>query len=126
MRGKSGWRIGSVENETNVFSTARSRAARAGILRMVKLLRQFVHGEEPHPVLYADVRDALRAAGGNGAYPEHLVDRFTLRMLHKLGYVAEDPSFAPIVRAATWIEGDEEFPPAAYRAIENALSASHL
>lgn len=127
VRGKTGWRIGSVENETNVFSTARTREARAGLLRIVKVLRQFVQGEEPHPVLYADVRAALLfVSGAEGDEPERVADRFVLRLLHKLGYVAAEPSFESLVRDAEWIETDGEMPPAARKAIENALAASHL
>lgn len=127
VRGKSGWRIGSVENETNAFSAARSRAARTGVLRVIKLLRQFVRGEDVQPGLYEDARHALveicRTSETDAA---RISDIFTLRLLHKLGYIAVEDSFNDFVTSSDWTAGGATLPKQAEQAIERALAASHL
>lgn len=125
VRGKSGWRIGSVENECNVFVRAPSREARAGVLAVTKLLRQFVHGEEPHRALFADVRQALLylAAGEN---VEHVYDAFALRLLHKLGYIPTHQSFEHLISRDDWITATTPLSSQAKEAVAAALESSHL
>lgn len=128
VRGKSGWRVGSVQNEVNVFSIARTREARAGVLRIVKLLRQFVQGEEPHPALYADVYTALTYIADEAhEHIAYIADRFSVRMLYKLGYIAAEPTFAPLLEEESeWVRDGKALPDSAQRAIAHALSVSHL
>lgn len=127
VRGKGGWRIGSVENSGNVFSAAQTRAARAAVLRIVKLLRQFVHGEESHPALYDDVRAALTTLPALGAEQvPHLAAACTLRMLHKLGYIAAHDEYRAVLESDNWTDAPLPLPEKAERAIEAAQKASHL
>lgn len=127
VRGKSGWRVGSVENEYNAFQSARSRAARSAALRIVKLLRQYVHGEEPHPALYADVRAALDALPMlQDEDVPHLAATCMLRMLHKLGYIATHDSYEDLLESDTWTMAPAPLPKAAERAVEVAQKSSHL
>lgn len=127
VRGKSGWRIGSVENESNPFTSAPSREARTGIVRMVKLLRQFVYGEEPQASLFDDVRDGLYATK---VLPQpaiaRMTDIFALRLLHKLGYVASDATFQEFLESTEWTHTTTPLPASAERAITEALQVSHL
>lgn len=128
VRGKTGWRIGSATGEANVFTNAGAREARAGIVRVIKLLRQFLHGEEPAPALYDDARMALlalRDLSGSHA-PGHIVELFTLRLLHKLGYIASEPMFERALTDSNWTDGAASLPAEATQAIERALSVSHL
>jgi recombinational DNA repair protein (RecF pathway) len=60
IKGKTGWRIGSVETEGNVFGNALSRQSRGSVVRVLKLVRRFVAGEEPHPELYDELVYALQ------------------------------------------------------------------
>lgn len=124
VRGKSGWRIGSVENECNVFARAKTREARADVLAATKLLRQFVQGEEPHRALFADVRRAL-AHLAEGDAP-HVYDAFALRLLHKLGYVPSHRSFEHLITRDDWLDARTPLPPEAEDAVAAALQASHL
>lgn len=127
VRGKSGWRVGSVENEFNAFlRSGVARPARASLLRIVKLLRQFVHGEEAHPELFDDVRAAVRALAAGTGDAANIGEIFTLRLLHKLGYIATDPLFASFLTEEAWTGHTDELPGAATRAIERALTVSHL
>lgn len=126
VRGKAGWRIGSVENEQNTFTLASSRSARSGVLRIVQLLRQFVHGEESHPALYADVRRALAAINDGIADPHQVAEVFALRLLHKLGYIHVTETLQPFVAEDEWTMRAETLPAEAAHAVERALAASHL
>lgn len=126
VRGKAGWRIGSVANELNAFSAAPTREARAAIRAVVKLIRQFVHGEEAHPALYEDVRRALYALVQGENDPAYVRDVFSLRMLHKLGYIAVADAFREFIHEEEWTVRTVPFPPAAEKAVEAAFAASHL
>ena len=59
IKGKSGWRIGSVDGEQNLFAQATSREARGSIVRVLKLIRRYVQGEEAHPEFFAECKAAL-------------------------------------------------------------------
>lgn len=127
VKGKSGWRIGSVESEQNMFSSVTTREGRGGVASVVRLLRQFVHGEESHLGLFLDVKNVLQAF--LTAPPEtvqHLVDLFTLRLLHKLGYIAGHSSYQSYLDQDDWCDIEEELPQLARAATRQALQASHL
>ncbi|MEX0917766.1 MAG: recombination protein O N-terminal domain-containing protein [Candidatus Paceibacterota bacterium] len=128
VRGKNGWRIGSVENEQNAFlHPSATRVTRTHLLRLVKLLRQFLHGEEAHPELYADVRQAIRAlAHAENAKAERISGIMALRTLHKLGYIASHDSFARFLNEPEWTSIHDDLPPEAAKAVDAALTASHL
>ncbi|MEX0930789.1 MAG: recombination protein O N-terminal domain-containing protein [Candidatus Paceibacterota bacterium] len=127
VRGKSGWRIGSVENEMNVFTASPTREVRGCMLRVAKLLRQFVHGEDPQSELYADVEQVVRNLLAETTLNAHQVsDIFTLRLLYKLGYVAVDTSFERLINEQDWCTSVSALPKSAEQAIERALHASHL
>lgn len=130
VRGKGGWRIGSVEALENPFMEAASRAARASVVSCVKLVRRYVHGEEPVRDLYPLVRGALARLKAEPL--PHRTDaelRFAFSVLARLGYVPDEPALrgflvgspaalceplAPRDRAL--LEG----------AVEAAVAASHL
>jgi len=126
VKGKSGWRIGSVESEYNAFSGAASREARGALTRVVKLLRQFMQGEEPQPEIFSDVKLALetiRNLEGDRCF--EVLDIFSLRLLNKLGYIAKDKSYEEHLDRDHW-ETMPRLPETAYKAITNAQNVSHL
>ena len=87
VKGKSGWRVGSVESLGNVYSAAFDKAARGSITTVYRSLRRFYKGEEAIPELFDYLRSALSVLSGeveNRLYAERLV---LLRMLFELGYV---------------------------------------
>ena len=89
VRGKTGWRIGSVEAKENFFMQATNRATRGSVVKLAKVMRRYVHGEESHPELYAEFASAVRLVL-NPDLSER--DAFELclivRLLTHLGYVA--------------------------------------
>lgn len=88
VKGKTGWRIGSVEALGNPFLEARSRSERAFVKNVVTLLRRYIHGEQSIPQVFSDTRYVLTelelAEDADRSYT-----LFTLRMLYALGYISK-------------------------------------
>ncbi len=127
VKGKTGWRIGSVEAMSNPFMEARARSARAGVSAVVKLLRRFLHGEDPHPEMYQDLSYALACiAVADTEDVINLQNQFTLRLLYKLGYIAPHESYSDVLDAVDPWSVPAALPGEAHQAIDQALKASHL
>ncbi len=127
VKGKGGWRIGSVEAISNPFMEARERSARAGIQRVVKLLRRFLHGEVAHQTIYRDAVMALSCLSvAEGEDIVDLSDQFTLRSLHSLGYIAPHESYQEIIDSEDPWSVPLPLSAMAHKAIERATTASHL
>jgi recombinational DNA repair protein (RecF pathway) len=92
IKGKTGWRIGSVQSEGNFFVEANDRAVRGSIVRICKLLRRFVAGEEPHPDLYDEIIAGLTYLAVSTILNRSLIEEIILtRLLYNLGYIASAP-----------------------------------
>lgn len=126
VRGRSGWRIGSVSALTNAFSGATNREARGLVTKVVRLIRQFVHGEEPHPKLFADTVALFQLSSANDSQTEPLLELYTLRLLHSLGYVAPQSSYQTLLEEELTVISDLSLPKEAKQAIERAQEVSHL
>lgn len=90
IKGKYGWRIGSVESLGNFYHDASDKAARGSVVRVVRLLRRFVGGETPEPALFAYLTSALPALGQG--MPTQ-ADRELIVLVHclqQLGYVSPE------------------------------------
>lgn len=87
VKGKAGWRIGSVESIKNDFSEAEDRQTRGSIVQLYRLLRRFIKGEETSTELYDFVIRALDEL----VLPQpnrRLLDLFIeIQLLLFLGYV---------------------------------------
>lgn len=127
VRGKGGWKIGSVENDRNYFVSGDggTRLARAAIAAIVRLLRQFLHGEIVHGTLFEDTKTALEKAQDESDGQSDLVEIFSLRLLHTLGYIAVTPELENYITTKEWW-GLAPLPKTAGLAIEKAKQASHL
>ncbi len=89
IKGKTGWRIGSVQSEGNLFSQAVDREVRGSVVRICKLLRRFVAGEEPHPELYEEVMLGLASASTAASENRLMIEEIIrARLLYSLGYIA--------------------------------------
>lgn len=97
IKGKTGWRIGSVQSEGNFFVEATDRAVRGSVVCICKLLRRFLAGEEPHPDLFDEVMAGMvilcREKVGNRALFEEML---VARVLYRLGYIARTPSLSGV------------------------------
>lgn len=126
VRGKSGWRIGSAESERNYFVDSASKEVRAVVAGVVKLLRQFLHGEMTHEGIFEDAKSALSTSGSlPPAEANKIIDLFALRLLYRLGYVREHKDYIDFLTAPEWWTMGP-LPPSATRVLEKAKEASHL
>ena len=87
VKGKQGWRIGSVESTQNDFSLAEDREVRGSVVLLYRLLRRFIRGEEAFPDLYDFTVEALDEVLRPQAN-RRLVDLYIqIRLMSMLGYV---------------------------------------
>jgi recombinational DNA repair protein (RecF pathway) len=89
VKGKTGWRVGSVESIKNDFSGAPDRETRVSVVLLYRLLRRFIRGEEVSTELYDFVVEALGVV--SQPQPNRAVlDLFIqIKILSMLGYVDE-------------------------------------
>ena len=89
VKGKTGWRVGSVESLKNDFSGPPDRETRGSVVLLYRLLRRFIRGEEASSELYDFVVEALDVV--SQPQPNRAVlDLFVqIRILSLLGYVDE-------------------------------------
>ncbi len=87
VKGKTGWRIGSVEALQNDYSLAVSREMRGSVVLLYRLLRRFIRGEESVGDLYdvvVESLDVLLLPLANRRMVELVAE---VRILSLLGYV---------------------------------------
>lgn len=87
VKGKAGWKIGSIEPVHNFYQQATSKAARGSVVSIVRLLRRFLHGEVADSHLFDFVIVAISELS------KEIVERtfvelvILVRILAMLGYV---------------------------------------
>jgi DNA repair protein RecO len=128
VKGKGGWRVGSVEPLDNFYARATDRSARATVVATVQLLRRLLTGEDPHPEIFFDTRGLLQgSASGDALLQANRLETYTLRTLARLGYVGANQVYADRLTAGlAWLEDTAPLPAAATAAISNGFAASHL
>jgi recombinational DNA repair protein (RecF pathway) len=87
IKGKSSWKVGSIEARTNYFMHADSKSARGSVVSLFRMLRRFFSGQEPSPVLFDYVVQALvvlEQEVDNRGFVERVIQA---RILLELGYV---------------------------------------
>ena len=87
VKGKGGWKIGSVTEIKNYYHQAQNQAARGSVVKVARLLRRFLAGEEPHVTLFDECLAALTffsATCDSRTCYEHV---FMQRVLAQLGYI---------------------------------------
>lgn len=131
VKGKSGWRIGSVEAIDSPFARATSRMSRGAVVSVVRLLRRYVHGEEVLPHIFDDVRTVLMRVSREAVVsPEEWVRLCELRLLHTLGYVKADETVAALLETSSVGEAMDYYEPIHAAQIDQlvttAARVSHL
>lgn len=124
VKGKSGWRIGSVEAVLNGFSAAPDRATRHCITKCFLLLRRFIHGEGAYPTIFSDLETLYSVIQKGGTLPVVASDYFALRLLETLGYVA--PVSDGALENVDWYQDNGELTRVQKKAIDTAVAESHL
>lgn len=129
IKGKSGWRVGSVESLINYYQQATSKEARGSVVRIFRNLRRFIHGEETSPVLFDMVTKALDTVSLE-AKNRSCMDLFIeLQLLQTLGYVSQKDVPASLKNAdmeTACIIEDAKLQKQIEKVLEHARSVSHL
>jgi len=127
VKGKSGWRIGSVTSVRNYYKEAVSREGRGGVVAVVKLLRQFIHGEESAVSVYEDTKIALgKIVSAEKGKALLFQDLYMYRLLYQLGYIAKDDLAESLVENNVWDREVKELSLKEAEAVKNAVISSHL
>ena len=129
IKGKQGWRVGSVEAEHNDFSAAKDREVRGSVVLIYRLLRRFIRGEEASADLYDFIIHALDTI----AQPQpnrRILDLYIqIHIMSLLGYVDQAAVLEVLkTKSLTDIAAlGAEFPLATLENIANkATQSSHL
>jgi recombinational DNA repair protein (RecF pathway) len=90
IKGKKGWKVGSVEAVANDFTKAKTREARASVVAIYRTLRRFIHGEEVSESLFLFCLEALDAVAKASDADRDFLDLYIqLRIMSILGYVSD-------------------------------------
>jgi len=87
VKGKRGWKIGSIEACRNYYQEAIDRAARTSVVSLFRLLRRFVKGEEPAQDFFDYVVASLTELTGETEVRSFVSLAVQVRILSLLGYV---------------------------------------
>jgi DNA repair protein RecO len=127
LRGKSGWKIGSVISLQNYYHCTKNRDERNAVVRLFKVVRQYIHGEEANESLFKELQQGCQLiCESNQKNVEHIAIMYTVRMLRLLGYVDVTPEMVNKLSdpVNTILDGEDVVLLNAI--IKNASSVSHL
>ncbi len=129
VKGKHGWKIGSIEPITNFYNQAVDKKARGSVVQLVRFLRRFVKGEEAEPRLFEFAIEALKVLVGSVKHRFFVEQVVSVRVLSHLGYVAHGsiPKEVELIEPA---EIDKHFSPQVDKEVNaiytQSVSVSHL
>ena len=133
VHGKQGWRITGAECANNLYFSAHGRQVRGALLRVLKLVRRLVRGEETHTALYDLLVDGLAILSSSRDTDIARGERILLlRILSALGYVAPKDAYQNLLlhtslhTALSCQEHSTSEERAVTMAINEALIVSHL
>lgn len=128
VKGKGGWRLGSVEALENYYQSAVDKAARGSIVQLFRFLRRFYKGEEAAPELFDYLVEACAVLQTSPLAQAQLQARVELQILTELGYVNKSAIPTQVltlpVAAATTL--DTATMTAIDKLIEQATTSSQL
>lgn len=87
VKGKGGWRIGSVTPLYNFYHGAHDQAARGSVVKIIRLIRRFVTGEEIQTELFDEYLAALEFFSEACTERRCFEHVFIQRVLATLGYI---------------------------------------
>lgn len=96
VKGKSGWKIGSIEAVQNYYHESIDKAARGDVVSLFRLLRRFMKGEEASPELFDYVISALAVLIKDLNYRSFISLALQVQILAFLGYV-DTNALPPVV-----------------------------
>jgi recombinational DNA repair protein (RecF pathway) len=87
IKGKGGWKIGSVIEIVNYYGSACDQSARGSVVKILRLLRRFLTGEETNVDLFDEYIAALEFFVTDCTDRKCYEHIFIQRILAKLGYI---------------------------------------
>lgn len=102
VKGKGGWRIGSVEAVAQPFLAATHRPVRAGIVSVLSFLRRFCSGETPYVFIFDDSVRLLQQLHTAPDQVSTLIAVYEFRALADLGYIAVPEPLREMLREHVW------------------------
>jgi recombinational DNA repair protein (RecF pathway) len=129
VKGKGGWRIGSIEPLENHYHLAVDKAARGSVVSVVRFLRRFAGAEEASPSMFDEVLLGLRTLRTDvpaRSFAEHAL---FVRLLAQLGYVDQNHIPAAIRQTPLRTLVDQADPTSEAvlgRLYTQAITVSHL
>lgn len=89
LRGRAGWKIGSVTAVRNYYHEAVDQTARGSVVSLVRFVRRYVQGEEVDQALFGQVLDGLELVVREVPQRAYVDQVLTVRLLVALGYVSK-------------------------------------
>lgn len=87
VKGKGGWKIGSVTEKKNYYGSAVDQAARGSVVKILRLIRRFIAGEEAQEKLFDEYVHALEFFANSCNERKCFEHVFIQRVLAQLGYI---------------------------------------
>ena len=130
VRGRSGWRIGSVIDVSHPILASAERSQRIAVVTLIRTVRRFMSGESPTPEVYdMIIRSIELLLHYKSKESEVYVICVQFWVLHALGYVA--PTVSEQILLQQVVEGmsvniSSDTLQSIRRSIDNATLVSHL
>lgn len=129
VKGKRGWKIGSIESLKNFYHDAADKTARGSVVSVFRHLRRFVRGEEPAEDLFTFTTDALIELATSPNHTPFTLLVVQVRILSLLGYV-DDKSVPESIQHVEPKAIAARYEPSVEKRVEalytHAVSVSHL
>jgi recombinational DNA repair protein (RecF pathway) len=129
IKGKYGWKIGSVEAVKNYYHEAISREARGSVVTLYRLLRRFVRGEEADKKMFAYVCAGLELVTKDVPNRKFVEMVLSVTILSFLGYV-DVQEIPAVIRECAPNQITRQYETTVAQKIEalytQALAVSHL
>jgi DNA repair protein RecO len=130
VKGKGGWKVGSIQALHNFYHEAVDQAARGSVVSVFRLLRRFFKGEEPAVELFDYVVESISQLAGQQTDRMFLQMLVQVHILAELGYVDSQLLPSTLQNRALASADIENYSEADERVIEKlytqAVSVSHL
>ncbi len=129
IKGKAGWKIGSIEVKKNFFMVAEDKAARGSMVSLVRFVRRFYGTQESAPALFDYTIAALERTVGDIKEREFVEKVIQAHFFLVLGYVDEKKLPAYVVsESLLGVESfySEDHARLLSTIIEKAVATSHL
>ena len=128
VKGKAGWKVGSILSLKNYYYEAVDQSARGSVVSVFRLLRRFYKGEDANTQIFSYVRDSLDILATNIEHRTFQQMVVQVNILAELGYV--DSALLPASlrerksnQILSCTEHDERLIESLFT---NAVSVSHL